>query len=147
MHWILLLYLVWRLCYISQDPWQNLVCNVIDPDLASRLSSLFHHREEAFLSFFINIFVVNDEFSSLVPWPHHFKSTTTLATVEIVKCNHKFNSNRFFCHLWNSFPVSYFLATYSLQKFKCNIAILMFFYYPFFSLASSFTSLTPTLEF
>ncbi len=85
------------------DKIQRRICNLIGPDLASRLQSLSHRRAVASLCLFYKYFHGNcsDELLSLVPRLHEFKRPTRLAsrshpyTVETFKCSRLFYSNSF----------------------------------------------------
>ena len=119
-------------CLSLLDRIQQRICNVIGPNLSSKLDSLSHRRNVASLSLFYKYFHghCSSELSSLVPRLRTFQRSTRLATsshkltVQLPTCHKSLYSNSFFPRtsaLWNSLPNLCFPPSYDLQSFKCNV--------------------------
>ena len=91
-------------CLSLLDRIQQRICNVVGPNLSSKLDSLSHRRNVASLSLFYKYFhgYCSSELSSLVPRLRTFKRSTRLATsshqltVQLPTCHKSLYSNSFF---------------------------------------------------
>lgn len=105
------------------DKIESRICNIIGPELASRLLSHRHSVSSLCLSHNYYYGNCSDDLSSLAPKCHGFKRTASLAArfhhflVEISRCNRKHHANNFFCHisrLWCYLPAYRFLENFDL---------------------------------
>ena len=111
------------------DRIQKRICNLIGPDISSKLQSLSHRRNVASLSLFYKYFngQCSQELSDLVPSLRKFTINTRffksqhIYTVSIPRCRSTTYQNTFFPRtacIWNSLPSSCFPSEYNICKFK-----------------------------